>query len=173
MKRISVGLLTLALLLVIGCSGGNGDLEVASDQAPLPDGLFVSEAPADPLSIVDLKSADHTGKEVFVTGQIGGQEAPFVEDRAMFTMTDLTLPVCEAAKGDNCETPWDSCCETPESIRAKMITVQVVDENGQVVKRDIQDEHGLKGLAQLTVRGTVSQQSGEVVVVDAREIYVH
>lgn len=178
MKRIAVGILGIGLLIAAGCGGGTNDSgdtpeTAAAPQAALPDGLFLAKAPAGPLSVLDLKSADRTGEEVVVEGQIGGQAAPFVEGRAMFTMTDLTLPVCDAAAGDSCETPWDSCCETPESIQANMITVQVVDENGDVVKHGIQGENGLKGLARLTVRGTVSQQSGDVLVVDAREIYVH
>ena len=178
MKRLAIALTTTIILAIAaGCSDNADetpatDTTAAAQQAPLPDGLIVAEAPAGAIGIADLKSEDHAGDEVVITGRIGGREEPFVADRAMFTMTDLGLPTCEA-EDDHCPTPWDSCCEVPEDIMANMISVQVTDENDAVVKRGLKGQSGLDHLATLTIRGTVAQQDENVVVLNAKEIYVH
>ncbi|MEX2016008.1 MAG: hypothetical protein WD873_05170 [Candidatus Hydrogenedentales bacterium] len=165
------------MAIAAGCSDtGNRSSAVEesapAQQAPLPDGLIVAQAPAGAMSIKQIKAEDHTGDEVTITGRIGGREEPFVAERAMFTMTDLTLPTCEAP-ADSCPTPWDSCCELPEDIMANMISVQVADESGAVLKHGLQGESGLDPLATLTIRGTVTQQDADVLVLTAKEIYVH
>ena len=179
MKHLAIALTaTVILAIAAGCSDTGTDTAsntvTPAQQVPLPDGLIVAEAPADAMSIAELKAEDHTGDEVVITGRIGGREEPFVADRAMFTMTDLALPVCdESSEMPACETPWDSCCEVPEDIMANMISVQVNDENAAVVKRGLQGESGLDPMATLTIRGTVAQQDDNVVILNAEEIYVH
>jgi hypothetical protein len=174
MKRLTWMTAALLLVIVAGCGGANDVPETATEpRAALPGGLFPVNEPAGAISVTKLKAGDHAGEDVVVTGRIGGQVAPFVEGRAMFTMTDLALAVCDPEAGDHCATPWDSCCETPDEIRANMVTVQVVDGEGSVLKQDLHGEHGLEPMARLTVRGNVSQQDGDVVIVDAQKIFVH
>jgi len=165
----------LGIVLLLGSCGSDSSESQEStgaSAATLPANLMLNEEPVGAISILALKAEKNvSGNDVVVTGRIGGRVAPFVEGRAMFTMIDLELPVCGLA--DPCKTPWDSCCETPETIKSNMITVQVVDEDGAIVKRGLDADDGLSPLDRITIQGTVSEQDGDLVLLDAIGIYVH
>jgi hypothetical protein len=96
---------------------------------------------------------------------------PFVEGRAVFVLGDeKTIPRCGM---DHCPTPWDACC-TPVEIRAAgTVTVQVLDDAGNVVAQSAKGMNGLKELSKVTVAGTVApNSSAEAFVVNAKSLYV-
>src|SRR5690348_16160813 len=84
----------------------------------LPAGLILKEAPAGAKDVSVLKKDAKEGDEVVIRGQVGGDEKPFVNKRAIMRIVDMKLPACNAKPGDSCKTPWDFCCETPEAIKA-------------------------------------------------------
>lgn len=175
-KTIAMSI-TIALILA-GCGAQVADkaqtseAPAANDQGSALKGLLTGSEPADALSVHALKADDHTGQEVVVTGRIGGTVEPFVQNRAMFMMADMNLEMC-TTEGDHCETPWDACCETPEDRIASAITVQVKDGAGAIIKEDLNGFSGLDPLAMVTVTGTVSEQNDQVLVLDAKSIYIH
>ena len=180
MKLRTLNTLIIVSAILVGCDPQNSEVEsrtldtsqTKEKKSSSLEGLLATSEPTDALSIRTLKSDDNIDKEVVVIGRIGGRVEPFVENRAMFMMADLELEMC-TAEGDHCETPWDACCETPENIIASAITVQVKDKNGNLIKEDLRALTGLKSLAKITVQGKVAEQSEQVVVLDAKSIFVH
>ena len=86
-------------------------------------------------------------------------------------LADLGLQMC--APGEGCPTPWDACCQTPETITTNAITVQVKDDTGQVARTGLESLPSLKPLATITVRGKISEQNGQALVFDTESIYIH
>jgi hypothetical protein len=141
--------------------------------AGLPAGLILAAAPADARNVVDAKKEAKAGEEIVVQGKIGGQVKPFVEGRAIFQLVDSSLPTCSMNPGDNCETPWDYCCEPKDQIAAKSITVQVVGDDGKPLKVDLNGQGGLKPMAKVVVRGKVGERPDErTLTVRAEGIFV-
>ncbi len=175
MKKWTLTLLTMVSVLIAGCGGkvenesqGNSAVQSASAF----EGLLVESKPANAVGIRTLKSGEHTDKEVIVTGRIGGRVKPFVEGQAMFMMADLGLQMC-VVEGEHCATPWDACCVPADKIIADSITVQVKGDTGQIIQADLRGVSGLAPMAHVTVRGTVSDQNEQLLVLDAESIYLH
>jgi len=173
-----LALLTVVSVLIAGCGAKVDDGSQAGsapstrESASAIENLLAKSEPADAVSIQTLKAGQHADKEVVVTGRIGGRAEPFVDGRAMFMMADLGLKMCVGGD-ERCATPWDACCEAPDEIIASAITVQVKNDLGQIVQADLRSVSGLKPMATVTVRGTVSEQNGQVLVLDAGSIYIH
>ena len=174
MKRFAFVLAASLAIVVAGCSRPADLVETAAVEAPAAgsglSAVFVGEEPAGAIGVIALKQSD-AESNVVVTGIIGGREAPFVAERAMFTLSDAGIEYCRA--DESCETPWDACCNPPEEIIASMITVQVTDAEGNVLRENAKGVNGLLPMARVTVRGDVVQRSDEVVTVSAQEIFVH
>ncbi|MBL9121033.1 MAG: hypothetical protein JNL80_14080 [Phycisphaerae bacterium] len=179
---LTASLLAFALLLGSPSSIQTGDTSAAPPKAKsaevLPDSLFVSEKPKDAKQLKDLKASAvkgdvKKGDTVTVQGRVGGRKEPFIKSRAMFLLADLRIVACNEKPDDACPTPWDFCCETPESLKANTATIQVVGGDGKVLKVDAQGSHGLKPLAKLVIVGTVSDVSKEgAFVITATKIFV-
>ena len=82
------------------------------------------------------------------------------------------VPACSDNPDDKCKTPWDYCCETPETIAEHQATIQVVDAGGQPLKLSLKGRNDLRELSDCVVVGTVAQADGPVLVVNATGIYV-
>ena len=76
--------------------------------------------------------------------------------------------------GDNCETPWDACCDSPEDKKRGTATIQILGADGRVLKEPVEGVGGLKNLATLTVTGKVAEgSSAELLIVNAKAIRTH
>jgi hypothetical protein len=126
----------------------------------------------EPLSIVNAKAAAQPGEEITITGRIMGSSSPFVEGRAAFMLADPgVLTACSDHPGDECETPWDCCCDSKEDKKRGTVTVQIIDANGRVLKEPIEDIGGIKKLATLTVTGKVAEGStADLLILNATAI---
>jgi len=115
------------------------------------------------------------GDEITIGGKIMGNEKPFIDGRAAFTLGDPTiLTSCDEVPGDSCETPWDNCCDSKEQKLEGLATVQIVDSNGRVLKEGLEGVGGLANLAKVTVSGRVAEGSSpESLVVNATAIKVN
>lgn len=130
------------------------------------------EGEASPIHLV--RQTVQPGDKVTVSGQVMGNKSPFVEGRAAFILGDpAVLTPCNEKPDDACETPWDACCDSPEDKKRGTATVQIVGEDGRVLKEGIEGVGGVDKLAKLTVSGTVAEGSTpELLVINATAIDV-
>jgi uncharacterized lipoprotein YajG len=121
-----------------------------------------------------VRTSAKPGDEVTLTGRIMGNAQPFVEGRAVFILGDPELlTACSDRPGDNCETPWDVCCDTAEDKKRGTATVQISGADGRVLKEGLEGVGGLENLATVTVTGKVAEgSSSELLVVNATAIRV-
>lgn len=162
MNRLALLLiLPIAALTLAACGGGesNSSSNAQSDGA----NFLLASAPENAQSVTEAKSAVEEGDTVVVRGRIGGRMAPISGDSPVFLIVDLAVPHCGELKGDTCPTPWDYCCESPESLRANSATVQLVDESGAPLDVDPLVA-GLRALDEVVVVGTVGPRPTEDVL---------
>ena len=158
-----------ACILLAGCQEQGTSSTRDSETAPAT-WLLASE-PADARGVAQVKASVQEGDEVVLRGRIGGRKDPMSDSAAVFTVMDLSVPHCGQLPDDLCPTPWDYCCETPESITANAATIQVVDEAGSPVEGGA-DRYGLSALDEVIVVGTVGPRPGEgVLTVRASGVY--
>jgi hypothetical protein len=137
------------------------------------DSYFTAEAPSSPQAIHTLRTTAKPGDQVTVSGIIMGREKPFVDGRAAFVLGDpAKLTPCNKMPDDECKTPWDACCDTPEAKREGTATIQLVD-NGRVLKQGLKGVNGLKELSNVTLTGTVDKASTpEALIINASQLHV-
>lgn len=156
----------VAALAVAGCGE-------QSAEAPAREGaswVLVSE-PEGVESITEAKADAKEGDRVVLRGRIGGRKQPLTSGSLAFTLVDLSLAYCGQHTEDACGTPWDYCCETPETINAHGATVQVVGADGAPLEGDA-SVAGLEPLDEVVVVGTVGPRpSEEVLTVMATGVY--
>ncbi len=134
--------------------------------------LFVNEPIADARGVAEVKKDETATGDVVITGRVGGRADPFVNGASIFILTDSALKSCEQIHGDQCQQPWDYCCETRESLLANTATIRVTGADGKPLQLNIKDEHGLSPLATVTIAGTISTHEDNQLVIDAKRIYV-
>ncbi len=135
---------------------------------------FTEEELADAQDIHIARTSVKPGDEITLKGEAMGRGKVFVDGRASFILGDPTkLTTCDKIPGDSCETPWDACCDSSELKRVGIASIQIVDEDGRVLDGDLKGQNGLKELSQVTVTGTVAENSTEEnLVVNATKIRV-
>ncbi len=96
--------LVLPVLALAGC--GRNDVPVAV--APQPDRkvdptkYLVKNEPADAKDVIAVRKDSKDGDAIVIVGRIGGSKKPVSDERAVFTIVDLSLKSCDA--DPNC---WD------------------------------------------------------------------
>ncbi|MCB9853274.1 MAG: hypothetical protein H6819_09285 [Phycisphaerales bacterium] len=176
--RLIAAMIGISVLFVAcdGKSSGGGAPSADSSgeqSSALPTSMFVETAPANAIGVRKLKERGASSGEVVVRGRIGGRARPFVDGAAVFVLTDAALKSCDQLHGDSCKTPWDYCCETPESMAANTATIQIVDENGKPIRESAEGRHGLMPLAKIVVRGEIASRSKDGnLVINARKIAI-
>ena len=108
------------------------------------------------------------------TGHVIGSDPVFMDGRAVMIMGDpKKLTSCNLRPGDECETPWDVCCDDHDVITASILTVQVVDDAGKPLKTGLKGLGGMKELSALTIIGKVADKSNESnMLINATGIFV-
>ena len=124
-------------------------------------------------SIHTARTTAKPGDTITLAGKIMGNESPFVAGRAAFILGDPEiLTPCNEMPGDECETPWDVCCETSEEKKQGTATIQIVDAGGRPLKEDVKGVGGLDHLAKVTVTGKVAEgSSADLLVINATAIH--
>lgn len=144
-----------------------------SDSSAL-DAYLVKEAHSEVKQISELFAKPDPGTEVVVGGEVMGSMNPFIDGRAMVVLGDPTkLTPCNRRPGDECTTPWDVCCDLSETIKSSIATIQLVDDEGKIIKSGLKGVEGIQELSYLTVSGTIAEGSNaENLLINAKEIYV-
>jgi len=140
----------------------------------LPETLLVATAPADAKGVSDTRRNAQPGEDIVVRGRIGGTMKPLSETAAIAVLADEKgIKACSDIPGDTCETPWDFCCEPSEKLRASILTIQVRDEQGKIVRKTLRGMGGLEELSTVVVKGKVDKRStSQALMVNAEAIFV-
>jgi hypothetical protein len=170
-------LLSATVLLLAACKESQSTTSAASGESSSEDKSLIASvlktAPkGEAKAIKDVKATAKPGDEVTLTGRIMGNSKPFVDGRAAFIIADPSLiSACSDTPGDECETPWDACCNTPEEKKKAIATIQIVNAEGRVLKQAIEGAGGIANLAKLTVSGKVAEGSaGDLLIINATAI---
>jgi hypothetical protein len=145
--------------------------------APAADGIpastFVKEKPKDAKPVHEVKAAAKVGDKVTIAGRVAGRKDPFVKGRAVFLIADSSLKACSEREGDTCKTPWDLCCESAETLKANLATIQILGSDKKPIKAGAEGAGGLKNLSKVMVVGVVQEISKDgALVINAESIFV-
>lgn len=172
--------LMLVPILLAGLSGcDNAGTPQSNDDSARSDNAtatntaawLLDAAPANAKPVVAAKADATEGQQIVVRGRIGGRKEPMTNDSAVFTIVDLEIPYCGQHSEHGCPTPWDYCCETPETMMANSATVQLVDGAGAALDVD-PIAAGLEPLDEVVVVGTVGPRpSKEVLTIRATGVF--
>lgn len=169
-------LLALALTLVLASCSEKKETtnNTSQDDFGSLASLVLTTAPNDAIDIADLRKSGKPGDTVTFTGKVLGSDPVFMDGLAVMIMGDpKKLTSCDLRPGDNCEFPWDVCCDDSDVITASILTVRVVDEAGEPLKTGLKGLGGMKELSALTIIGKVAENSNESnMQINATGIYV-
>ena len=164
--------LAAAAALLGGCTTKDDPATTSStENANEAPAWILTSMPADAQSVVDAKASSAEGDTIAVRGKIGGRLDALGTNVAIFVMMDSSVPSCADKGHDGCPTPWDYCCESPESKMKHAATVQIVDDAG--IPRTVSLESlGFELLDEVVVIGDVGERPTEdVLVIRAEKIY--
>ena len=153
----------------LGCTGStaSNQPEATIDSTK----YLVDVEPAGAQNVIAVREAAKDDYEVTVVGRIGGSTNPLVEGRTVFSIVDPSLKACSDVEGDNCESPWDYCCETDKLPTATAL-IKVVDENGQPLKADAREALNLAELQTVVVHGKAKRDADGNLTVLADQLFV-
>jgi hypothetical protein len=168
----SFALLLLIAVAVAGCSRRPAESTTTqADLTAVGSKYLVASEPADAKPVAEAIVADDQA-EVTVVGRIGGSENPWVDDMAAFTIVDPALKACSDIPGDNCDKPWDYCCESSDTLKAHSVAVKFMDEKGSVVPADARKLFGVEPLQTVVIRGKLQKDESGKTAVIAEKMYV-
>ena len=165
MSRVIIWVFLLAgPMLTIGCGQNPTTMSTSSRE----DSNFVlSSEPSGAEGVIAVREKVQDGEPVAIIGRVGGEEKPWVDGLAAFTIVDPSLQLCT----EGCATPWDYCCDTDVLPKASA-TVKFVDINGKVISEDARTLLGIKELATVVVKGRAKRDDAGNLTVLADGIYV-
>lgn len=136
--------------------------------------LVLDQEPEKASAISTLRTSAKPGDQVTFSGDVLGSMNVFMEGRAVMILGDpKKLTACSLIPDDECETPWDVCCDDPEVIKASIVTVQALDDNGKPLKEGFKGLAGMKELSSLVVTGEVAKGSTDAnMLINATGIFV-
>ena len=170
MKSNPRGPSSFVTLLVLASCGGGETGGRPSPPATSPGAGAGRAAPQfvlaqDPGPAQEVKAAKAAGPSESTVVVVVGRVGHIVPGRAVFTLMDASLPFCgQENEEDGCKTPWDYCCESPETRTANALVVEVRDAAGEPKKTPTLPE--LRLLDLVAVTGRLSQdEHGNFVLV--------
>ncbi len=174
MKKTTLLPLGLAFILAACSDDKETTKEDSTPKGPLEE-VVLDAAPASPIQIAELRKSAKPGDTVTFTGEVIGSYDVFMEGRAVMIMGDPNkITPCNRIPGDECETPWDVCCDDPDHITAAIVTVQVLDESGKPLKIGLKGVGGVTELSAVTVTGEVDKKSNDKnMIINATGLFVH
>ena len=138
------------------------------------ESVVAKTAPEGAVGVVDARAKAKPGEAITIRGKVGGKTNPISDAAAILVLADeKAITSCDDIPGDECETPWDYCCEESSKIAASTTTIQVSDGDGKIVRSTLRGLSGLKELSHLVIAGTVDPSStSEALIVNAERIHV-
>jgi hypothetical protein len=167
----SLACLVACLFAFSGCS--EGTTTSPSDLTPAIDGsaFLLSKEPDGAAGVIKVREEAKDGDDVVLVGRIGGEEDPWIDGRAAFSIVDGSLRACSDIPGDKCPKPWDYCCET-HKLPTSTALIKVVDAEGALVKANARGLLGVKELSTVVVQGKAKRDDAGNLTVLATGVYV-
>ncbi|MHC4391247.1 MAG: hypothetical protein ACYTFT_02675 [Planctomycetota bacterium] len=175
--RFGFALGFLSLIALAGCpadspAGGGGAAPSVVGAGGFPPTLLLSARPDGAKPLTQVRTGAKVGDEVVFEARVGGRVKPWVEGRAVMVVIDPALVPCsEMDMEDGCDTPWDYCCESTETLTTNTATVQVSGTGGRPLPLGLEGHGGLKALDRIVVTGVVTVKDEGAFAVDARGIF--
>lgn len=126
----------------------------ASPSVAVMEACFTETAPTEFVSIEEARKVPAKQK-VAVKGTLLGRENIFLDNAAMFLIGDPSKIEIETGE----EKPWIACCTPPEVIKTSTLTVQFVDDQGNVIRQSAKGVKGLKELDEVIISGEMDEAS--------------
>ena len=171
-RTLFVSSFVSSVLLVALLTTGCGEEEKTSSPKISVDhtSWLLDSAPPGAIDVAAVKASAAESDTVVVRGRIGGRKQPISADSGIFILIDPSLLACSELPEDTCATPWDYCCETPESITTNAATIQLRDQSGKSISFD---SGVLTPLDTVIVTGTVAPRpNNETLVIYASGVHV-
>jgi len=175
MKLKTTFLLIASALVLTSCGEKKPSVTAkANEPSPAVTSVLSAAPNGSAQSITAARATAKPGDEITISGLIMGNADPFVDGRAAFILGDPeVLTPCNKVPGDQCESPWDNCCDSPEDKKRGTAAIQIVDTSGRVIKEPLEGVSGLKPLAHVTVTGKVAEGSSvDLLLINATAIAV-
>lgn len=115
---------------------------------------FSDTVPSEVSTIEEARTTPAKGK-VTVKGTLLGRENIFADKAAIFIIGDPEKIEIEEGEAK----PWIACCTPPETVKANTITVQFLDDSGNLVMKSAKGVKGLKELDEVVISGTMDESS--------------
>ena len=158
---------TGAVLLMSGCDATSSEPAAQAETTTQADAWVLTSVPEGAVSITEAKATAKEGDQVIIKGRIGGRMTPISADSPVFLIVDLELEYCGQFDDDGCPTPWDYCCETPNTITTNSATVQIMGD-GAIDPISA----GLNPLDEIVLIGTVGPRpDSQVLTIKTTGIY--
>lgn len=152
-------------------TGASAPVATAPHNTPAGAAWLLAVEPPDAKSVVETKAAANEGDRVVVRARIGGRRDPLTAGSPVFTVMDLAVPHCGENPEDKCASPWDYCCETPDTKKANAATVQIVGSDGKPIPGDAASG-GLRPLDEVVLVGTIGPRpTPDVLTVIATGVF--
>ncbi len=172
--KIKQTIMTALTLILASCGDSKETTSTETKKDLLPKTLMTQVAPAEAKNVTVAREMVKANEPITVTGTIGGVKAPFVDSRASFIIADHTTMKACGTTCTTCPTPWDFCCEPPETLQKSIVSVQVVDANGKVIKQGLKSYSGLTENQVVTISGKFSKNSSKnLILINAEKIYIN
>lgn len=163
--------LVFSSAMMIGCGNSAPAPAEGAKSSTVNSKYLLASEPAGPLSVIEARKSAKDSAEIVLLGRIGGDVKPWVEGRASFLIVDESLKPCSEIPGDDCETPWDYCCDTDRLPKAKA-TIKFVNDKGETLPTDARQLLGVKELQRVIVQGKAKRDDAGNLVVLASGIFV-
>ena len=151
-------------ILIPGCSD-DSEIQKFLAKAVVPEN-FVKNGDLGPsITVCELRKSFSINDEIVVEGFIGGRKKPFSETKAIFILGDDSLETCDEKPDDSCPTPWDVCCEDRKKIANSTISIQVNDDNGDLLDGTLEGVSGIISGKRIKLKGIVSPKSSANAVI--------
>ncbi len=135
---------------------------------------LLKKAPEGAIEIAEVRKTAKVGDEVIFNGKAIGSFRIFPKDRSAMLLGDPNvLTSCDLIPGDMCLRPWDVCCDDLDDINNTILTIQFLDNEGNLIKTSPKGLNSLTELSEVTVIGTVAGGSNEKnMLINATGIFV-
>jgi len=152
----------------------------------IPIGLIVDTPPRGAVDVEEVRRTAQPGERVVVRGRVGGAASPLGDGVASMKIVGRAIEACSTPGPTNaadanesaesrtraCKTPWDGCGESPEALAMHTATIQVVDDDGALIRTGLRGRRGIQEFTEVTVDGTVVKTADGSLLIRARAIHV-
>ncbi len=160
---------------LLASMSGCGDSEAGVDPqvvAAHRAKYLLESEPPDALGVLDLIETIRGTQEVVVIGKIGGVPEPWAKGRAAFIMADPSLLLENEGDGEHTEDCDCPFCSKNKDGASGLARVTFVDQDGQVVPVDARELFGVKDRQTVVVRGEATVDGLGELVVLAKGLYI-